>query len=477
MSGSTTSVPRPSFTDAGFVAPAEQDVLTGALADIDAAMGGGTNPALETPQGQLASSLTAIIADKNDQFVLLSQACDPALSSGRMQDGIGRIYFIDRNPALPTTVQALCSGTTNVQIPTGALALALDGNIYSCVQGGSIDITGFVTLSFACLVTGPIPCPATSLSTIYRTIVGWDSITNPTDGVLGNDEETRREFESRRQQSLAKNAVGSIPAVQGSVLSVPNILDAYTIDNPTGTPVTLDGVVLPPNSLYVCVAGGDPAAVATAVWKKKMPGCAMAGNTTQTVMDNNSLYSPPYPSYNITFQTAIPQSFVYIIRITNSSLVPSNSLTQIQGVILNAFAGIDGGPRARIGSTVYASRYYSGVAQLGAWAEIVSIKIGSTGSPKAVFAASISGTVMTVTALSAGVIGIGHTISGTGIPNNVVIVSFGTGSGGTGTYNISLPQTIATEQIVSILADLDIVSVGIAHVPVLSAADVVVVLV
>lgn len=477
MSGSTTSVPAPTFTDAGFVAPAEQDILTGVLADIDAALGGGTNPALETPQGQLASSLTAIIADANDQFVLLSQACDPALSSGRAQDGIGRIYFIERNPAQPTTVQAVCAGTTNVQIPTGALALALDGNIYTCVQGGTIDVTGSVTLSFACLVTGPIPCPAASLSTIYRTIVGWDSITNPTDGVLGNDEETRREFETRRQQSLAKNAVGSIPAVQGSVLSVANILDAYTTDNSTGTPVTLDGVVLPPNSLYVCVAGGDPAAVAAAIWQKKMPGCAMAGNTTQTVLDINSLYSPPFPAYNITFQTAVPQSFVYIVHITNSSLVPSNALTQIQGVILNAFAGIDGGARARIGSTVYASRYYSGIAQLGSWAEIISIKIGSSGNPKSVFAASISGTVMTVTAISAGVIGIGQTISGAGIPNNVVISSFGTGSGGTGTYNISLPQTIATEQIVSMFADLDTVSVGIAHVPVLSAADIVVVLV
>lgn len=476
MSG-TTSVPIPVFSNAGFLVPAEEDVLNGAQADIGAAFGGNLNPALETPQGQLASSLAAIIADKNDQFLLLTQGVDPALASGRMQDGIARIYFIERNPAVATVVQALCTGIVNVPIPTGALAQALDGNLYACVSGGTIGTDGTVTLPFACLTTGPIACPAASLSTIYRTIVGWDSITNPADGVIGSNEETRKEFEIRRQQSLSKNAVGSIPAVQGSVLSVPGILDAYTTDNATGGSVVLDGVVLPATSLYVCVAGGDPQAVATAIWRKKMPGCLMAGNTTETVLDTNSLYSPPYPAYNVTFQTAIPQTFYFIIRVTNSALVPSDALTQIQAVILAAFAGIDGGPRARIGSTVYASRYYSGVALLGTWAEIISIKIGSTGAPKAVFAASINGTTMTVTAISAGVIGVGQTISGVGISTNVTIVSFGSGSGGTGTYNISLPHTIATEQVVSALADLDIVQVGIAHVPVLAANDVVLVLV
>lgn len=476
MSG-TTSVPSPVLGDSGFLIPTEQDILTGVIGDITAAFGGGLNPALETPQGQIATSVTAIISDKNDQFLALTQGVDPALASGRMQDGIARIYFIERNPAQATVVQATCSGIVNVAIPAGALAKALDGNIYSCTQGGIIGADGTVSLPFACLTAGPIPCPAASLSTIYRTIVGWDSITNPFDGVLGRDVETRKEFELRRQQSLSKNAVGSIPAVQGSVLSVPNILDAYTTDNSAGVPVVLDGITLPANSLYVCVAGGDPAAVALAIWKKKMPGCRMAGNTTQTVLDTNSLYSPPYPAYNITFQTAIPQQFYFIVRVTNSSLVPSDAQTQIQNVILSAFAGIDGGPRARIGSTVYASRYYSGIAQLGSWAEIISVKINSTGSPKAVFAAFISGTVMTVTAISLGVIAVGQTINGTGIATNVTITSLGSGSGGTGTYNLSLPQTVATEQIVSVFADMDIVQVGIAHVPVVSAGDIILILV
>lgn len=476
MSGST-SVPSPVFSPTGFAVPAESAVLAGVQADMNAAFGGNMNPALETPQGQWASSLAAIIADKNDKFLLLTQGVDPAIADGRMQDGIARIYFITRNPAQPTVVQALCTGLVGVKIPTGALAQAVDGNIYSCQFGGSIGQDGTVTLPFACTTTGPIPCPATSLNEIYRSQSGWDTITNVSDGVLGNDTETRRQFELRRQASLSKNASGSVPAVQGAVLGVPNLLDAYTTDNSTTSSVILDGISIPPRALYVCVSGGDPQAVATAIWTKKMPGTPMAGNTTQTVLDTNSGYSPPYPSYNITFQTARPQTFTFIVRITNSPQIPSDALTQIQNTILLAFAGADGGSRARIGSTVYASRYYSGVTLLGSWAEIISIKMGSTGTPKATFAASIVGTVMTVSAISFGVIGIGQTIVASGVPDAVTVVSFGTGSGGTGTYNISLPQTVSSEQMNTVLADLDIITVGIAHVPVLSAANINLVLV
>ena len=37
--------------------------IEAAIADINAAFGGGVNPSLSTPQGQIASSDTAIIAD------------------------------------------------------------------------------------------------------------------------------------------------------------------------------------------------------------------------------------------------------------------------------------------------------------------------------------------------------------------------------------------------------------------------------
>lgn len=476
MSG-TTSVPSPTFGPTGFQAPPEQAILTGTQADLNAAFGGGLNPALSTPQGQLATSLTAIIADCNDQFLAITQGVDPAFATGRMQDGIARIYFIARLPALPTVVQATCTGAVNAIIPASALAQTPDGNLWAPVAPGQFGLDGTVSMQFVCTVTGPVACPAGSLTTIYNGVPGWDTITNPAEGVLGQDVETPRQFELRRQQLVFLNSVGTVPAVQAAVLNVSGILDAYTTDNASGAPIVSDGVTIPNNALYVCVAGGAPADVAQAIWTKKMPGCPMAGNTTVIVQDTNSGYSPPFPAYNITFQTAAVQAFVAKVSISNSAAVPSTAATLIQAAFIAAFVGADGGQAARIGSTVHAARFYGGIQALGTWANIINIKLGSTSGPSATFAASIAGTVMTVTTISQGVIGVGQTIKGANLAANVLVVSFGTGSGGTGTYNISLPQTVGSQQFTAVAASLDLVTVGIAHVPSIVPADISLVLV
>lgn len=62
---------------------------------------------------------------------------------------------------------------------------------------------------------------------------------------------------------------------------------------------------------------------------------------------------------------------------------------------------------------------------------------------------SISGTVLTVTRVTSGALSVGATLAGTGISTShpPSISSFGTGTGGTGTYNLSASSTVASETI------------------------------
>src|SRR5258708_100457 len=297
-----TNVPPVAFNPAtGYAAPTQAQVLAGVIADINSAFGGGLNPSLSTPQGQLASSLTAIIAEVNDAFVNLSNQTNPDFALGPFQDAIAQIYFLERNPSQPTVVQALCSGGNGIVIPAGAQAKAADGNIYICTQGGTIPIGGSITLPFACSVPGPIPCPAGTLNQIYQAIGGWDSITNATDGVLGVNTETRAASASRMAAPVGANSNGSLPSVPRAGRGVAGVLDAYVTENPSASPTTIGGVTLAANSIYVAVSGGAQLAVATAIWSKKAPGCNYTGNTTVAVQDSPSGYCPPFPSYNITY--------------------------------------------------------------------------------------------------------------------------------------------------------------------------------
>ena len=470
MSG-TTSVPQPTFGDNGFVAPAESAILAGVQADINTAFGGDLNPALETPQGQLASSEAAVIADSYDQFLLLANNVDPAYASGRMQDGIARIYFIERNPAQPTVIQVACIGLTGVNIPVGALVRDVSGNVYACTEAGTISSLGTVTLSFANQNTGPIAVPATNGISIYQAIPGWDTV-SCVSGVLGNVVESRADFEYRRQQSVALNSIGSLSSVLGAVLQVPDVLDAYVTENDTASAVTIGGVSIAAHTLYVCVAGGAAQNVAQAIWTKKAPGCGYTGNTTETVYDTNSGYSPPYPSYAVTFETPAAVPIFYAVTIANSTSVPSDALTQIQNAIMLAFSGADGGSRARIGSTIYASRYYAGVASLGAWAQIIAIDIGSQNTSTSVFTGSISGTTLTVSAVTSGTIGVGQNLVGANLMSGTMITALGSGTGGTGTYTVSPTQTAASGTVYGVIPALNSVTMNINQVPTIAAGNI-----
>ncbi len=475
MADPTTNVPAPSFGPDGFTAPSEADILVGAQADIDAVFGGGLNPALETPQGQLSSSMTAIIGNANDTFVLLTQQADPAYASGRMQDALARIYFITRNGAQPTVVQAQCRGLVGVVIPQGAAALAADGNVYLSQEAGTIGADGTITIPFACSVLGPIPCPTGTLNQIYRTVNGWDSVVNLEDGVLGRETETREQFEERRQETVANNALGSLPSIQGAVLKVPNVLDAYVFDNPTAGPLTHGGYTLIAKSLYVAVAGGDPDAVAQAIWSKKSPGCDYNGNTTRTVYDSKN-YDPPYPSYEVKFEIPESLTVIYEVNLVNSAQVPADAENQIRNAIVRAFSGADGGTRARIGGAIYASRYYGPVTLLGAWAQVVSIKIGSKNNPEAEVTGSIADDTLTVTAVASGALAVGQTITADGVLPGTKITALGTGTGGIGTYTVSQPQTVASETMYGVLANRDSETARIDQAPTVAPDNISVVL-
>jgi hypothetical protein len=372
----TTNVPDVLFGTTGLVLPAEADILAGVSADINAAFGGDVNPALNTPQGQLAQSMAAIIGDKNNLLAEYVNQINPDVADGRMQDAIARIYFLDRNPALPTTIQVTCVGLAGTVIPVGAMVSDGNSNIYSCTQAGTIPAGGSITLSFACTATGPTAVPA-SVS-IYKTIIGWDTATLVS-GVVGQNVESRAAFEYRRKQSVALNGKGSLPSIYANVFAVSGVLDVYVAENTTSSPITLGATnySLLPHSIYVAAVGGASAAIANAIWLRKDCGADYNGNTSVTVTDTSG-YNIPYPTYTVKYQIPTAQPILFSVQIANNASLPSNIVSLVQNAIISAFAGGDGGTRARIGSTIFASRYYAPVSAVAANVSILSLLIGTT---------------------------------------------------------------------------------------------------
>jgi Baseplate J-like protein len=477
----STNVPSVIFnTGTGFIAPTGPAILTGVEEDINAAFGGNLNFNLNTPQGQLASSWGAVIANADQIFVYYSQQVDPAFASGRFQDAIGRIYFLQRLPATPTVLSLSLSGLTGAVIPIGSLVQDPSGNVYALSGTATIGAGGTVGATAVCTTTGPVGVPTTV--SIFQTITGWDSA-SVLSGVVGNNVETTSEFENRREESVAGNSFGAVGSIIGAVVTVPGVTDIYAQDNSTGTGITVGGtatgVTILPNTVYVCVAGGSPQAVAQAIWSKKAPGCGYTGNTTLTVYDDNPLLSSPVP-YSVTYEIPNDLQILFSVNILNSATVPPNAAMLIQNALVNAFLGNDGVPRATIGSTLFATAYVPPIAALGTWAQVRSIQIGSQNTPGAVVTGSIGGNVLTISALISGTVAVGQfafgTIGGTGgqVIAGTFIQSFITGAGGTGTYLVNAPQILASQRLFLASANQTSVIVGINQEPLLSAPDIVV---
>ena len=67
----------------------------------------------------------------------------------------------------------------------------------------------------------------------------------------------------------------------------------------------------------------------------------------------------------------------------------------------------------------------------------------SSATVGAVVTATIAGTTLTVSAVASGTLRIGQTIQGAGVTLGTIITAFGTGTGGVGTYTLSVASTVA----------------------------------
>jgi len=90
----------------------------------------------------------------------------------------------------------------------------------------------------------------------------------------------------------------------------------------------------------------------------------------------------------------------------------------------------------------------SGTGGVGTYTVNLSQTVASTtlnsSTVGAKFTASITGTTMTVSAVSSGTIYLGQTVQGTGVTAGTIVSAFVSGTGGTGTYTVSASQTVGS---------------------------------
>lgn len=342
----TTSVPNIQFTPQGLILPTEQEILNGVLDDIDRAFGGGLNRNLETPQGQLATSLAAIIAEKNNTIARLVNSLDPDYSDGIMQDAIGKIYFIKRKGQINSTAECEFNGLPGVNIPKGFVVK--DENENDWVLDEAVSILENGTVIGRCTANGIYPAKAHSINRLSQSIIGLDRVTNPTEAVTGIERESRNDFAKRYENSVTINSLGMPATVYANVAKLEGVVSCYVIDNPKGETVRIgaSNTALAPHSVYVAVLGGDDKAIAEAIHRYAGNGCDYNGNTIIQVTDER--YLEPKPTYQVQFQRPVPIPIHVSVTVKRGAILEAEQL--IKQSILKEFDK----NRLKIGATIYA---------------------------------------------------------------------------------------------------------------------------
>lgn len=361
-----TNVPNIVIDDTGVKIPSEAEVLDGVLADFNAAFGGNLNLNLETPQGQLASSLAAIINDKNNAIAQIINQVHPDYAMGVMQDAVAKIYFIERKPETDSVVECVFTGLAGTVIPKGFVVKDAAGNRWILQSQAIITESGTATAMLT--AASGIEARSGTVTQIEQYISGLDRVSNPQDAIAGRKTEGREDFRERRKKSVAINAHGTPESVYANVFALDGVSDVYVVDNPKHTADTVGGINLKPHSLYVAVVGGKNEDIAREIWKFAGNGCDFNGNTDVTVHDE--IYAHPKPSYSISFTRPASAPIYFRVKVQSGGALGYEKM--MKDALVEAFKKRG---KSKIGATIYAVDFVAPLAVIDG-VNLISVEVG-----------------------------------------------------------------------------------------------------
>lgn len=361
------------FTNAGIVIPSASEIKEELETMFVQVFGSNISLDASTPQGQLITSLTAIIMEKNANVARVYNSFNPITAkndaeSGLMwQDAIGNIYNMMRTPATNSVVVCNISGAGGTVIPNTAEAISVNGDIFRIKEAVTIPEAGQISVVFVAKESGAVAVGANSVNRIYTPIVGWDTVNNPSGGTIGQPAENREHFENRRIEQLGRFSSSMIESVLSYVEAVDGVSDVIVRENDTDNNKTIQGFVLSPHSCYVCVKGGNNAKIGEAIRNSKSGGCATNGSTQY--VDNYG---------TILFDRPTEVAMTVQVTAVKTENTPDNIEDLIKSDLVNNILGVDTlGSPLRIAETCYVGRLFNALAGLDI--NLINIQIKTNG--------------------------------------------------------------------------------------------------
>ncbi len=352
--------------------------------EIKAQLWADINPGLNLSTTSALGQLVGIFADKCRDMQEMTRAVyesrNPDGATGASLDRIGAFTGTEREGA---TKSFLTACTVNLDDGFSAEAGEMVAHVTGdpsrrFVNVDAIENTSGITddfdLDFEAEEAGPTICLSGELEVIAEPLTGWNSVTNPTDAVEGQDEETDSAYRVRRRDELVGGS-HTVDAIRTDILQNEDLEVVFckVLENDTDA---TDSNGLPPKSIMVVAYGpaspsaADDLALATQILASKPAGIETYGTTTKTVTDDQGNDH----TIKLTRPTAVP---IYLeIDVTVDDSFPDDGETQIKEALVAV-----GDDTYQPGDDVIASRLKAAAFTVTGVTDVTALRLGTAPSP------------------------------------------------------------------------------------------------
>lgn len=372
------------LSDTGFEPKTLTEIKEELQAEYKALFGESIDLSDDGPFGQLISIQAEREALLWEAMETVYTQWTPDGATGTNLDNLTAITGTVRDPAEPSTVTAVATGTPTTVLLAGRVASVTGtavrfasladatiaaatawaaltvytaaqrrtngGNIYEVVTGGTSAAsggpsgtgtaitdgtvtwkflgvgTGYVDVAMESEETGPVVAAARTLTVIETPVAGWSSVINNLDAELGANEESDSSLRLKREDELRALGNASVEAIRSALLQIPDVVQATVFENITNV-IDVDGI--PPHAIECLVQDGADAAIRAAIFATIAGGIEAHGSVSGTVTDSQGF------SHTIKFTRPTEVDIhVQVNLIVNSAEYPSDGDTQIEAALV-----------------------------------------------------------------------------------------------------------------------------------------------
>jgi uncharacterized phage protein gp47/JayE len=345
----------------GLVLPDTGTLLTDVETEWTSALGQDLILDPSTPQGRLIDAEVAARSAVLQGNCNVANQINPNNATGTFLQSICALNGINPVGATFSVIPgAVLSGAIGTLIPKGSRA-ATDPNTYwasnadvTLVDDGTGTSNGVGTADFTCTIAGNITADPATMNTIVDSINGWKTVTNPNQAIPGQNFMSDSELRLYRNSMLYSYGNNSVGAMFANINSnqISGVKNIALRENVEATQQVIDGVTLPPNSLWVCVDGGSDYDVARGALTSKSGGSKFsAGNQGTPVVQSVKDYRSGQ-SYSVTFVRPAMVPVTCRVRVQKNASIQDLEKSIRDAIVAYTLGQLPGEPGFVIGADV-----------------------------------------------------------------------------------------------------------------------------